>query len=159
MEKTSIVDQYLKGLQEKLLENDKRSLSYAIGASFEQLTILRSQYPACPDSLLQLLARINGTYWQKYGDHEIAVLILGSDVFEYPYYLKSVEQILEDNNNGKSIRQIYGAYINSFPDLVGPGIDPDVNINRWLCFSDCTNNGGTSSLYLDFNPLPEGSYG
>jgi hypothetical protein len=159
MEKTSLVDQYLIGLQERLSENDKHSLSYAFGASVEQLITLKGRYPACPDSLLQLLARINGTYWQKYGDYEIAVLILGSDVFEYPYYLKSVEQILEENNNDKSIRQIYGAYIDNFPDLIGPGIDPDVNINRWLCFSDCMNNGGTSSLYLDFNPLSEGSYG
>ena len=81
-----------------------------------------------------------------------------SDVFEYPYYLKSVEQILEENNHGYSIRQIYD-YIGDIPELVGVGIDPDISIDHWLCFSDCMNNGGTSSLYIDFNPLPEGTPG
>src|SRR6266540_997527 len=81
-----------------------------------------------------------------------------SDVFEYPYYLKSVEQILEENNHGYSIRQIYD-YIDDIPELVGVGIDPDISIDHWLCFSDCMNNGGTSSLYIDFNPLPEGTPG
>lgn len=152
----NIVEQYLKGLEERLSEYDKSELSYASGATDRQLANLKYSYPNCPDSLLQLLGRINGTYWEKYGDHEICVLILGSDVFEYPYYLKSVEQILEGGGFKASIREIYSKYFNDMPELVGENIDPDVNIDRWLCFSDCMNNGGTSQLFLDFDPLPGG---
>ena len=67
MGKNNIADEYLKGLKERLSEDDKLSLSYAFGATDEQLANLKNRYPACPDSLLQLLTRINGTYWQKYG--------------------------------------------------------------------------------------------
>jgi hypothetical protein len=155
----NIVEQYLKGLEVNLSEEDKAELSYASGATDPQLADLKHRYPSCPDSLLQLLQRINGTYWQKYGDHEICVLILGSDVFEYPYYLKSVEQILEGSGFKTSIREMYAEYFDDMKELVGEGIDPNVNIDRWLCFSDCMNNGGTSRLFLDFNPLPEGAPG
>ena len=159
MENINIVEQYLKGLEERLSEQDKAELSNAFGASGLQLANLKHHYPNCPDSLLQFLGRINGTYWQKYGDHKICVLILGSDVYEYPYYLKSVEQILEGSGFKTSIREIYEEYFNDMPELVGEGIDPDVNIDRWLCFSDCMNNGGTSQLFLDFDSLPEGRPG
>ena len=30
---------------------------------------------------------------------------------------------------------------------------------KWLCFSDCMNNGGTSSLYIDFTPSDKGKFG
>lgn len=29
----------------------------------------------------------------------------------------------------------------------------------WLHFSDCMNNGGTSQLFIDFSPAPEGRKG
>ena len=159
MGNNNIVEQYLKGLEEHLSEDDKTELSYATGATDQQLTDLKHHYPNCPDSLLQLLGRINGTYWQQYGEHEISVLILGSDVFEYPYYLKSVEQILEGSGFKTGIREIYAEYFDDMPELVGEGIDPDAYIDRWLCFSDCMNNGGTSQLFLDFSPSPEGTPG
>lgn len=87
----TIAEKYLTGLKEHLSEDDQIFLSYATGATADQLAKLKQKYPNCPRSLLDVLGQINGTYWQKYGEHEIAVLILGSDVFEYPYYLKSVE--------------------------------------------------------------------
>lgn len=150
---------FLDGLKEHLSKDDLISLSCAIGASQLQINQLKAQYPDCPESLIELLSTINGTYWQKYGEHTIAVLILGSDVTEYPYYLKSVEQILEENNHGNSINEIYKEYKHSFPDLVDAAIDPDTKIDKWLCFSDCMNNGGTSSLYIDFNPRAIGKKG
>jgi SMI1 / KNR4 family (SUKH-1) len=153
------VELFLNGLKERLSEDNRISLSYATGASSKQLTQLKKRYPHCPEALLDLLANINGTYWQKYGNHTITVLMLGSDVFEYPYYLKSVEQILEEDNNGNSINEIYGDYIDDDPELVDEAIDPDVNIDLWLCFSDCMNNGGTSRLYIDFNPSKTGKKG
>jgi hypothetical protein len=155
----TIVTRFLDGLKENLSEDDLINLSYATGASRLQIEQLKSRYPDCPESLVELLSKINGTYWQKYGEHKIAVLILGSDVTEYPYYLKSVEQILEENGHSGSINEIYKDYTNVFPDLVDPAIDADINIDKWLCFSDCMNNGGTSSLYVDFSPSATGRKG
>ncbi|SKA41210.1 SMI1 / KNR4 family (SUKH-1) [Chitinophaga eiseniae] len=155
----NIVEQYLAGLQERLSEEDKAELTYASGATAAQLEKLQQTYPDCPASLLQLLAKIDGTYWREYGEHTVSVLILGSDIHRYPYYLKSVDQILEDDKYGLSIRDIYGEDADETPELVDTGIDSNINMNRWLCFSDCTNNGGTSKLYLDFNPAPGGASG
>lgn len=155
----SSVKAFLHGLDQHLSEDSKLSLSYATGASAVQLGLLKERYPYCPESLLELLSHINGTYWQQYGAHTVNVLILGSDVFEYPYYLKSVEQILEENNYGSSINEIYAGYINDMPDLVDKAIDAGLNLDRWLCFSDCMNNGGTSRLYIDFNPTKTGRQG
>lgn len=155
----NIVEQYLAGLQERLSEDDKTQLAHASGATAAQLAKLQQAYPGCPASLLQLLTKIDGTYWRDYGEHTVAVLILGSDVHRYPYFLKSVDQILEDDKYGKSIRQIYGEDAGEMPELVDAGIDPDINMDHWLCFSDCMNNGGTSRLYIDFNPAPGGVSG
>lgn len=159
MKHDSIVKQFLDGLKEHLSEEDLISLSYATGASPLQIDQLKARYPDCPESLIDLLSEINGTYWQKYGELEIAVLILGSDVTEYPYYLKSVEQILDKGNQGDSINEIYKDYKHIFPELIDPAIDANTNIDKWLCFSDCMNNGGTSSLYIDFNPSGIGRKG
>lgn len=159
MKQKSNVELFLDGLKERLSEDDRLSLSYATGASATQLARLKRRYPYCPESLLELLSLINGTYWQEYEEHTITVLMLGSDVFEYPYYLKSVEQILEENNYGDSINEIYGDYDDDMPELVDNAIDPDINIDLWLCFSDCMNNGGTSRLYIDFNPAKTGKPG
>ncbi|QJB42410.1 SMI1/KNR4 family protein [Chitinophaga oryzae] len=155
----NIVEQYLAGLQERLPEKDKALLAYASGATPAQLARLQQTYPDCPASLLQLLSKIDGTYWREYGEHTVSVLILGSDVHRYPYYLKSVDQILKKNKYSVSIRDIYGEDADEAPDLVDTGIDSAVNMDRWLCFSDCMNNGGTSKLYLDFNPAPGGISG
>lgn len=157
MQNTRIVELYLQGLQERLSEEDKQALSYARGATTAQLNSLKKHFPACPASLLELLSRINGTYRQQYGDHKVSVLLLGSDVFEYPYYLKSVEQILQAPVYNYSLSEIYD--INELPDLVDKGIDPDVPIGHWLSFADCTNNGGTSRLFLDFHPAAGGTPG
>jgi hypothetical protein len=157
MQQNNKVELFLSGLKEHLSEDDNLSLSYATGASAAQLAQLKKRYPSCPQSLLELLSRINGTYWQEYGEHTITVLILGSDVFEYPYYLKSVEQILEQNNYGHSINEIYDGYIDD--ELVDNAIDPYINKDLWLCFSDCMNNGGTSQLFIDFNPTEAGKKG
>ncbi|MFB6457115.1 SMI1/KNR4 family protein [Chitinophaga sp. Hz27] len=155
----SITDQYLKGLQERLSEADVQQLSYASGATEEQITALKTRYPECPASLIQLLQKFNGTYWQEYGQHTVAVLMLGSDVDRYPYYLKSADQMLDNNEYNESICERYGISKEGDTDLVGIGIDPTIKIDNWLCFSDCTNNGGTSKLYIDFNPAANGRSG
>jgi hypothetical protein len=154
----TVVDLFLEGLRGHLSEEDQLELSYAYGARYEQLKKLKKQFPDCPDALVYLLSRINGTYHQQYGPNRVSVLILGSDVSEYPYYLKSVEQILEEKWS-ESIREVYEDYIDEMPELIEGPIDLDVKIDRWLCFSDCMNNGGTSKLFIDFDPAAGGRKG
>lgn len=153
MNNLQIAEKYLGGLIQRLSEDDRSELTFASGATENQIDKLKERFPQCPDSLLQLLKHINGTYWQQYGDHEISVLVLGSDMFEYPYYLKSVEQILEVNHFTTSIREMYGEYLSESSEIPGKGINPDVNLNHWLCFSDCMNNGGTSPNHRSHNLL------
>ena len=38
-------------------------------------------------------------------------------------------------------------------------IQTDTSKLKWLNFSDCMNNGGTSSLYIDFTPSEKGIKG
>ncbi|WNW12581.1 SMI1/KNR4 family protein [Pseudomonas sp. DTU_2021_1001937_2_SI_NGA_ILE_001] len=156
----SIVDTYLNGLYQALPAEELQQLQLSHGASPTDLQALQAAYPQVPASLLELLGRIDGTHYREYPGGEICVLILGSDVFEYPYYLSSVAQILEEAGKYKdSIAEIYEAYLDEDPELLGAGIDPQVPMNRRLCFSHCMNNGGTSRLYLDFDPAPGGSVG
>ena len=156
----SIVEQFHSGLKAALPAASLDELAFATGASSTQLDALKEVYPSCPDSLLHLLAKVNGTHWQKYEKGEVSVLILGSDIAEYPYYLRSVEQILEDRTaNDKSIADIYEDLFLENPDMVDKRIDPDVILGERLCFSHCMNNGGTSTLFIDFNPTSKGTKG
>jgi hypothetical protein len=155
-----IVDTYLSGLHQALPNETLQELLLAEGASAEALQTLTERYPLCPSSLLDMLGKIDGTHFREYPQGEVVVLMLGSDVFEYPYFLRSVEQILEDANaHTGSIAQIYGDYLQEEPETVGPGIDISVCLSKRLCFSHCMNNGGSSMLYIDFDPALGGTVG
>lgn len=67
--------------------------------------------------------------------------------------------MLTDNPYTQSIKNIYAKYFDEIPELVGDGIDPNLPLSNWLCFSDCMNNGGTSNLFIDFNPARRGIAG
>lgn len=135
-------------------------LALASGASAAQLDSLRQAYPLCPDNLLRLLGQYNGTYYQDYAGGRVLVYMLGSDVFEYPYYLSSVAQILEDRQaNQRSIADIYGDYLEDDPGIVDARIDAGIQQGQRLCFSHCMNNGGSSRLYVDFTPTASGKVG
>jgi cell wall assembly regulator SMI1 len=156
----SLVDTYLAGLRQVLPAEKLDQLKLTHGASARDLQQLKEHYPLCPASLLQLLSQIDGTHLRDYPDGTVLVLMLGSDVFEYPYYLSSVEQMLEDAYaETQSIAQIYDGHLDQEPDLIGPRIDSTLPMNKRLCFSHCMNNGGTSRLYIDFNPAPGGTVG
>lgn len=156
----SIVDEYLTGLIPLLPDESREQLKLAHGASQADLQRLTAHYPQAPASLLELLGRIDGTHFREYPGGEIHVLMLGSDVFEYPYYLSSVEQILKEAEEyNDSIAQVYGDYLEEDPELIGAGIDGTLGMGQRLCFSQCMNNGGTSRLYLDFNPAAGGTVG
>ena len=156
----NLVDHYLKGLRQALPPEPLAELALASGASAAQLDSLRQAYPLCPDSLLRLLGQYNGTYYQDYAGGRVLVYMLGSDVFEYPYYLSSVEQILKDGQaNQRSIAEIYGHYLEEDPGIVDARIDAGIKQGQRLCFSHCMNNGGSSRLYVDFTPAASGKVG
>ncbi len=153
-----LVNNFLKGLKEHLSPEELEELHKASGAAKEYLTTLQLHYPNCPESLLDLLKNIDGTYFRKYGEDQIAICILGSDVEDgtYPYYLLSTQQMLESSKEEVDI-----SYLSEYEE---EGVDPKINPESllpgtYLHFSDCMNNGGTSSLYIDFNPTDQGVSG
>ncbi len=156
----NLVDRFLSGLIPRLPEEDAPQWAWTEGASEADLQRLRAQWPQVPDSLVELLSRVDGTHFRDYPKGEVCVLMLGSDVGDYPYYLRSIAQIFEDQQQwDDSIRSIYEEGLEEEPEILGAGIDADLPMSRRLCFSHCMNNGGTSMLYLDFDPAPGGSVG
>ncbi|MBD3680543.1 SMI1/KNR4 family protein [Stenotrophomonas sp. Br8] len=156
----NLVDRFLSGLTPRLPEDDAPQWAWTEGASDADLQRLRAQWPQVPASLVELLSRVDGTHFRQYPKGEVCVLMLGSDVGDYPYYLRSVAQIFEDQQQwDDSIRSIYEEWLDEEPEILGAGIDADLPMSRRLCFSHCMNNGGTSMLYLDFDPAPGGNVG
>lgn len=175
MEK-AILDAYLAGLKKEMKVLGKQSALKALaathGASADDIAHLRAVYPQCPDALIELLMLMDGTYHRKFGEQIVSCCILGSDVFEFPYYLLSADQMLAGASNqlaARSIRDIYGEQMDAWLPLTrdrkpGEGnrddrISPDLPLGKWLHFADCMNNGGSSQLFIDFNPEGEGSVG
>ncbi|MEQ6354529.1 SMI1/KNR4 family protein [Lysinibacillus sp. M3] len=153
-----IVNQFLNGLRGALSTEELEELNTASGATKENIETLKSEYPNCPESLICLLDNIDGTYWRKYGESEIAVCILGSDVEEgkYPYYLLSTQQMLESSKEEEDVSYLLEYDEEAVDSKINPeGLLPGMYIH----FSDCMNNGGSSRLYIDFNPSDEGVCG
>ena len=117
------------------------------GASEENIKKLKEEYPEVPDSLIELLKIVDGTYFREYKGKTIASYFLGSDVEEYPYYLLSSSQILETKNEEYEEVEIDEEIISDSKKM------------KWLHFSDCMNNGGTSQLFIDFSPSEKGVKG
>ena len=127
------------------------------GASAEDLAALRCAYPDLPDSLADLLSLVDGSYFRNYGGEKFAVYMLGSDIPEYPYYLLSAAEMLADQT---MIADTYDFFWEpDFRDALDERISDTLSGIRWLHFSDCMNNGGTSQLFIDFTPSPKGKKG
>lgn len=157
VEEMNLVTHYLDGLRVALPADELEELQKAHGATKEDLEQLRSTYPNCPESLLTLLQQIDGTFWRTYGESKIAVCVLGSDVEDgrYPYYLLSTQQMMESSKEEQDV-----SYLLEYGDAVDPKINQEGLLpGTYIHFSDCMNNGGTSSLYVDFNPAAEGVSG
>ena len=133
---------YLKGLKKAYVETGgeevwKNIESVAEGASENDIQALKKAYPEVPDSLIGLLLQIDGTYHRKYGDNQVLVYFLGSDVEdgEYPYYLLSAKQIVE---NRDKIKEWYGDFVNREYDTEDVEIDEkiisDAEQMNWLHF-------------------------
>ena len=162
----TLVEQYLEGLKQAYIDNGgeeawQNLMDTAHGATDADLQALRNRYPQVPESLLDLLRRIDGTYWRKYEKGTICDLILGADedMGDYPYYLLSAEQIVATQNEPFDF---YADYINrEYEEVeIDNRITNDASqLHNWLHFSDCMNNGGTSQLFIDFSPSATGKVG
>lgn len=162
-ETNPIVEKYMTGLRSAYFQNNGKeeweSFEQVIhGAKKEDINKLKRIYSDIPNTLINLLEYVDGTYWRKYGKEEITFFILGSDMHEYPYYLLSSKEIIENQNQA---REYYSDYIERKYD----GVEIDDKITdkaesiKWLHFSDCMNNGGTSQLFIDFSPSEQGIKG
>lgn len=162
-EMNPIIHNYISGLRDAYFQNNgieewEHFENVIHGAKKGNIDRIRNAYPETPIALIDLLEFVDGTYWRKYKEDEITFFLLGSDVDEYPYYLLSSEEIVKNRNNAKE-------YFSDYIDRKYDGVDIDERITNksdsisWLHFSDCMNNGGTSSLFIDFSPSEKGTKG
>ncbi|MDQ1160711.1 hypothetical protein QE422_001079 [Chryseobacterium sp. SORGH_AS 447] len=156
-------EQYIAGLKKAYDENQgKESWDHfekiKHGLAEENTQKLKTLYPEIPEALIDLLKYVDGTYWREYEGEKIAFYFLGSDMEEYPYYLLSSGEIIE--NHDLAFRY-YADYIEG--KYEGVDIDEKITVTaknlNWLHFSDCMNNGGTSQLFIDFSPSENGKRG
>lgn len=159
----SIVEKYLKELKRAYYKNGGKEIwdnfeKLKEGASEEDIKKLKEEYPEVPDSLIELLKNVDGTYFRKYKGETVVFYFLGSDVEEYPYYLLSSSQILESKDDAY---KYYADYVDrKYEEVeIDEEIISDSKKMRWLHFSDCMNNGGTSQLFIDFSPSEKGVKG
>ena len=159
----NIAEKYIKELKKVYYENDGKEYwdnfeKIEEGATEENIKKLKEEFPEAPDSLIELLKIVDGTYHREYQGEKITFYFLGSDVMGYPYYLLSSNQILENKKDGY---YLFGGYIDGeYEDVeVDEKITDDSEKIKWLHFSDCMNNGGTSKLFIDFSPSEKGKKG
>lgn len=163
-ESRKLARNYISGLREAYIDNGAAETWEAFektahGAGADGLARLRALYPELPTGLEALLEFADGTYYREYRKGEKTCLyVLGSDLEEYPYYLLSVEQMVKTKDDF----QEWGDYLirreyDGIP--VDERITDDLENLRWLHFSDCMNNGGSSQLFLDFSPSEKGKTG
>lgn len=159
----SIAEKYINGLKKAYYDNGGREEwekfeSVIHGASDEDITKLKEIYPEAPDSLIELLKFVDGTYWREYQGKKITFFFLGSDIDGYPYYILSAKEMANEEDMAF---EYYANYINrEFGDEdIDEKIIDDANKLKWLHFSDCMNNGGTSQIFIDFSPSEKGVSG
>lgn len=121
-----------------------------------QVQKIKKIYPDCPESLIDLLKFVDGTYHRKYKDITMCFYFLCSDVYEYPYYILSAKEICKS----KDVEYYYDYIDRDYEEVEVDDkiIDNSKNV-QWLHFSDCMNNGGTSKLFIDFTPSVKGKKG
>ena len=159
----NIAEKYLEELKKAYYKNGGKEYwdkfeKIKAGATEENIKKIKEEFPETPDSLIELLKIVDGTYHREYQGEKITFYFLGSDVMGYPYYLLSSNQILENKKDGY---YLFGGYIDGgYEDVeVDEKITDDSEKIKWLNFSDCMNNGGTSKLFIDFSPSEKGKKG
>ena len=158
-----IAEKYIEELKKAYYKNGGKEYwdkfeKIKVGATEENIQKIKEEFPETPDSLIELLKIVDGTYHREYQGEKITFYFLGSDVMGYPYYLLSSSQILENKKDGY---YLFGGYIDGeYEDVeVDEKITDDSEKIKWLHFSDCMNNGGTSKLFIDFSPSEKGKKG
>lgn len=159
----NIAEKYIEELKKAYYKNGGKEYwdkfeKIKAGATEENIKKIKEEFPETPDSLIELLKIVDGTYHREYQGEKITFYFLGSDVMGYPYYLLSSNQILENKKDGY---YLFGGYIDGgYEDVeVDEKITDDSEKIKWLHFSDCMNNGGTSKLFIDFSPSEKGKKG
>ncbi len=159
----NIAEKYIEELKKAYYKNGGKEYwdkfeKIKVGATEENIQKIKEEFPETPDSLIELLKIVDGTYHREYQGEKITFYFLGSDVMGYPYYLLSSSQILENKKDGY---YLFGGYIDGeYEDVeVDEKITDDSEKIKWLHFSDCMNNGGTSKLFIDFSPSEKGKKG
>ena len=71
-----------------------------------------------------------------------------------PYFLLSSKEIIENQNEA-----IYNYSEYSEWSDVDDKITNKTEEIKWLHFSNCSNNGGTSQIFIDFSPSKKGKVG
>lgn len=163
----SLALRYFEALKNTCSDCNIKDFSLVHGASEEDIRRLRQKFPDVPETLVQLLALVDGTYYREYKGKEVCIAVFDRADDDISYYLNSVERILRQD--GASIAYIYGdpdleeekgpEYLADFMYMVGEGIDPFQPFADMLHLSDCINNGGASALYIDFHPAEGGVKG
>lgn len=159
-----IAKKYINGLKKAYYDNNLKEIwenfeSIKHGARKEDIQKIKEEYPLVPNSLVQLLEYVDGTYWRDYYDKTITLYFLGSDVYEYPYFLFSSEQIIESKNAVRNFDDYIERCYDAEWVIMDDKITDKSETAKWLNFSDCMNNGGTSTLFIDFTPSPNGKVG
>jgi hypothetical protein len=158
-----IAEQYIAGLKKAYYENQGEEIwdhfeKIKHGAAGENIRKLKELYPEIPEALIGLLRYVDGTYWREYEGEKTAFYFLGSDMEEYPYYLLSSGEMTEN-------RDLAAKYYKDYIEREYDEVEVDEKIAttakdlKWLHFSDCMNNGGTSQLFIDFSPSEKGTKG
>lgn len=155
----NIAEEYFEGLknayEERRADEWTEFMSVAHGATDEDISALKAKFPDVPESLIWLLKRVDGTYRREYAGKKRRLYFLGSKLEEYPYYLLSAEQMAKHAGIPAGIDEIIdGEFGDRDERLIN-----DSRKGKWLHFSDCMNNGGTSQLFIDFSPSDSGQYG
>ncbi len=156
-------EKYIAGLKEAYFNNGGKEAwehfeRLRHGDTKADMVGLKKAYPQVPAELIRLLEYVDGTYWREYAGEKIAFYFLGSDMEEYPYYLLSSAEIIQDENGAV---KWYADYIErQYEEVeVDEKITDKTEGLKWLHFSDCMNNGGTSQLFIDFSPSGKGKMG
>ena len=154
---------YFDGLKQAYYRYDGQEVwdefaSVIHGADRRDLDRLAALYPDIPESLVELLKLVDGTYYREYPRDKVLLYFLGSDYEGYPYYLLSARQMVETRHEAKEFFDYF--VTREYDDIpVDEGVCDDLDKLDWLHFSDCCNNGGTSQLFLDFSPSTKGKKG
>lgn len=154
---------YFDGLKQAYYRYDgqevwDRFASVIHGADQRDLDRLIALYPDIPESLIELLKLVDGTYYREYPAGKVCFYFLGSDYEGYPYYLLSARQMVDTKDDFAK----WGDYLinREYDDIpVDEGVCDDLDKLDWLHFSNCCNNGGTSQLFIDFSPSAKGKKG